>query len=511
MSNSISRRRFLQAVGAGAMYSVLSGRVMGAEEKVNMRPAYHITSCNEVAWPFDPNGAIHWKGWYHLMYIRKSPGGWGHVSSKDLIHWKRHPNATIFDLSGNAFINKDGTPTIISGHGGVSVALAQEDELNVWKFISIKKGPAIGDPHPSQFDLWDPHGWLEGDTYFAIFGCHPWRRPIPATVWKSSDLKRWHYIGPLLSREMPDVEPFEDISCPDLFKLGDKYMLLCIAHIKGARYYLGELKDGQFHPESHARMNWPGGACFAPETLLDDRGRRIMWAWATDDHRYPKRQLATGWAGTLTMPRVLSLAADGTVLIKPVEEYESLRRNPRHHEKVTLVAGAEKVLEDISGDCLELTVQIAPGFSSPCGVKVRRSPEGEEETAISYEPAKKCIRIDIAKSSSDKEIVYHKYVQNYDGKHGTPAASENVLVTAQEAPFVLRPGEPLQLRIFLDRTILEVFANDRQCLTQRIYPTRPDSMGVSLFSTDGNTEFISVRAWDMASIEVEPDIEEQKA
>ena len=70
----------------------------------------------------------------------------------------------------------------------------------------------------------------------------------------------------------------------------------------------------------------------------------------------------------------------------------------------------------------------------------------------------------------------------------------------------MKAAEPLRLRIFLDRTILEVFANDRQCLTQRIYPTRPDSMGVSLFSTDGKAEFTSVRAWDMAPIEVPAEI-----
>ncbi len=511
MGNSISRRRFLRAVGAGAMYSVLSRCVEGADEQVNMRPAYHITSYNEVAWPFDPNAAIYWKGRYHLMYIRKSPGGWGHVSSEDLIRWKRHPNAVIFDLSGNAFINKEGIPTIVSGHGGVSVAIAQDEDLNVWKFISIKKGPQFGDPHPSQFDLWDPHGWLEGDRYFAIFGCHPWRRPIPATVWKSTDLKRWHYIGPLLSREMPDVEPFEDISCPDFFKLGDKHMLLCISHIKGARYYLGEFRDEQFHPESHARMNWPGGACFAPETLLDHKGRRIMWAWATDSHRYPKRQLALGWAGTLTMPRVLSLASDSTLLIKPVEEYENLRQNLRKYENIAVDAGTEKLLKDISGDCLELMVEMAPGFNSRCGVKVRRSPQMQEQTVISCDPRKKLLRIDVEKSSLDREIVYHTYVQNYDGRHNTPPASANLPVTAQEAPFELKTGEPLQLRIFLDRTILEVFANDRQCLTQRIYPTRPDSIGVSLFSTDGSAEFTSLKAWDMAPIAVEPDSEGQQA
>jgi len=161
------------------------------------------------------------------------------------------------------------------------------------------------------------------------------------------------------------------------------------------------------------------------------------------------------------------------------------------------------VLEKVSGDCLELMVDIRPGSDKPCGVKVRRSCDGEEETVISYDHGKKHLRIDVSKSSLDKGIVYHTFVQNYDGKNNTPKASENLLVTAQEAPFELKAGEPLRLRIFVDRTILEVFANDRQCMTQRIYPARPDSVGVSLFSRDGKAAFTSVRAWDMAPIEVQ--------
>ena len=74
----------------------------------------------------------------------------------------------------------------------------------------------------------------------------------------------------------------------------------------------------------------------------------------------------------------------------------------------------------------------------------------------------------------------------------------NPPVTAQEAPFTLAPGEPLTLRVFLDRSILEVFANRRQCLTQRIYPTRADSLGVALFATGGDATVTSLRAWDMA-------------
>ena len=75
---------------------------------------------------------------------------------------------------------------------------------------------------------------------------------------------------------------------------------------------------------------------------------------------------------------------------------------------------------------------------------------------------------------------------------------EKRVVKAQEAPFELSVGETLNLRIFLDHSILEVYANSRQCITQRIYPTRSDSVGISLFSGDGSVNVKSIRAWDMA-------------
>ena len=60
----------------------------------------------------------------------------------------------------------------------------------------------------------------------------------------------------------------------------------------------------------------------------------------------------------------------------------------------------------------------------------------------------------------------------------------------------------MRLRIFLDKSILEVYANGRQCVTQRIYPTRTDSLGVALFSRQGTTTVRSLDAWDLAATNV---------
>jgi beta-fructofuranosidase len=79
-----------------------------------------------------------------------------------------------------------------------------------------------------------------------------------------------------------DVSPHEDVSCPDFFPLGDKWVLLCISHELGCRYYVGEWRNEQFFPELHERMSYSDNTFFAPESLLDPSGRRILWAWIFD-------------------------------------------------------------------------------------------------------------------------------------------------------------------------------------------------------------------------------------
>ncbi|MHC4188006.1 MAG: glycoside hydrolase family 32 protein, partial [Planctomycetota bacterium] len=302
----------------------------------------------------------------------------------------------------------------------------------------------------------------------------------------------------LFAHGVEGVSLTEDVSCADMFKIGDKHMLLCISHRIGCRYYLGEWKDEQFYPDLHQRMNWSGGTCFAPESMLDDKGRRIMWAWVLDRREeLHKRDFSNppkyGWSGTMTLPRVLSLDDDGTLLIKPIEELEQLRMRPKQHKNITVKDGESIRLEDIAGNTIELELVIEPGSAEAFGLKVCSSPDGEEQTVIECNPSAKNIRIDLEKSSLDKSIKHYEMCMSLKGD------KPNQEVTAQAAPFELREGEKLELRIFIDRSILEVFANSRQCITQRIYPTRKDSLGVELFSKGGSMTVESIKAWDMAA------------
>jgi beta-fructofuranosidase len=76
-----------------------------------------------------------------------------------------------------------------------------------------------------------------------------------------------------------------------------------------------------------------------------------------------------------------------------------------------------------------------------------------------------------------------------------------VLSRAPEtAPVYIEDDEPLQLRIFVDRSVVEVFVNGKQCVAVRVYPGRSDSLGVSLRSQGQDCELHSLDAWQMHNI-----------
>jgi beta-fructofuranosidase len=71
-------------------------------------------------------------------------------------------------------------------------------------------------------------------------------------------------------------------------------------------------------------------------------------------------------------------------------------------------------------------------------------------------------------------------------------------IVVERAPFRLNSGEPLKLRVFVDRSVVEVYANDRQAICRRVYPGRNDSLGVCLFTRGAGAKFASVKAWDIS-------------
>jgi beta-fructofuranosidase len=157
------------------------------------------------------------------------------------------------------------------------------------------------------------------------------------------------------------------------------------------------------------------------------------------------------------------------------KEIEALRYRPFKQEDFEVQSGKEMVIDEIRSNSLELAIDMESVDASEYGVKVCVSSDGQEETVISYDASKGKLKVDTRKS----------------GPEGTP---KNV----EAGPFSLKANERLKLRIFVDKSVVEVFANSRQAVMRRIFPSQPDSLGVSIFSINGSTKVNVLKSWHIS-------------
>ncbi|MBI5833270.1 MAG: GH32 C-terminal domain-containing protein [Armatimonadetes bacterium] len=508
--------------GEGHLLAASPEPTVAADRGGESWPIYHLTAQRDEgqAIPFDPNGALWWKGRYHLMYIFQDPnlpaGGhcWGHWSSADLINWTLHPAAIVPGpttpdkgiFSGNALVAKDGRPMIcwFGIDAGVCVASAADDDLIKWDHHPgnpIVPMPREGQPGHGVYRVWDPYLWLEDGTYYCLLGGNEVKGKDTLYLMKSPDLKTWTPVGPFY--EHPDAYwtgDGEDCSCPDFFQLGDKHVLLCISHKVGARCYIGRFDKAhdRFIPERHQRMNWPGGAFFAPESLLDGNGRRVFWAWVTDCRIGPTR--ARTGSGVQSLPRVMAMNPDGSLKLTPAVELEKLRRDPVKVGPLELPADQPVLLDAVRGEHYELAATFEPGGARRLGLRLRSDAEGKQETAVWYEPDPGRLILDMSRSTTRTDVCYPEGPIGFVGMNAV-ADIKNPRQRV-EAPFALAPGEALHLRVFVDGPVIEVFANDRQVLTQQVFPAGEAPL-VRAVAEGGAARLVALEAWRMAPLVVE--------
>ena len=498
------------------------------------RPAYHYLA--PANWMNDPNGTLFWRGQYHLLYQYNPFGAyhggdtgtmhWGHAVSDDLVHWRDLPIALTPEpdspdrdgcYSGAAFVNRDGIATAIyhgvapGRAGGICLATSDDDLLEHWR--KHPANPVI--PNPTATDEYQvagaPCAWVEGDTYYAIAGgCTPPRvRPVVtpgdylgrpdshdvAYLFRSHDLVHWEYLHPFYEGGR-FTEGGEDAGCPDFFPLGDKHMLLFTSHLRGAQYYVGSYAGQRFVAERHQRFTFADtgrlGVFAEGLTLRDGRGRRILFG-RVHEGVYSHVQREWGWAGVITLPMVLTLSDSGQVLIAPVPEIEALRRDHREVTGVAIKAGAEVQLDDVHGDRLELAASFEWQDAEEFGLKVRCSGDGREHTLI--------------------RIVATDWASHRDPLHPPTRRAELILDAsrssvspqvsdrgAQRCPLEVTGDGRVDLRVFVDRSMVEVFVGGQHYLVKRVYPASRDAVGVRLYAHGGGATLHRLDAWQMEPI-----------
>jgi len=487
------------------------------------RPLYHFAA---TGWMNDINGLIYWKGRYHIFYQAYPFGAywdnimWGHASSTDLVNWEIHPIILeplpdSYDrqgvFSGHAFFDDNGSPMIIYFGKPDGVCLAVPEDISDPLLLKWKRhpnNPVIPQPGPDHADygkykVFDPaKPWKDNGYWYTLSGNWFAYKSFDGEIeynfdegditylFKSADLIHWEFVGPFYKSLRKWTIPKEDCAVPCFFALQDKHVLLFASHIFGTQYYTGVYNNNVFIPEYHDRISLPAArTCGSIVSKIPD-GRTIHIGWI-NEARDKKSQRAAGWSGVMSVPWELTLREDGLLSTQPVSEILKLRKNRRTRKNIDLRPLEELNLEGFTGDVLELQLTIDVGTSPLCGVKVRSSGDGLEETGIYYDAVNKLIRVDLRRSSLDLGVEYQRF--------GIPEISPVVQRTVAlcEAPLELGEGEKLQLDIFLDKSVVEIFANGRRTINFRIYPILERSKGIALFSKDGEAKVESLTLWDM--------------
>lgn len=289
----------------------------------------------EQGWMNDPNGLCCFGGRYHAFYqhypfaAKWGPMHWGHAVSDDLVHWEELPIALSpnqpYENDGGCFsgsaLEKDGLlylmyTSVSKEHGQTQSIAVSPDGLHFEKYAG---NPVIAESplDPRNRDFRDPKIFPYEDGYRMVCGAGM-DGLGSVLLFRSGDLLHWEYLGPIFQSR--DYGPVPE--CPDLFPLGDKWVLIFsrMDETRSAQFIVGGFDGEQFTPETFQQPEC-GTDFYAPQTFLDGKGRRIMIGWLWNWNRAVPEGAVR--AGALSIPRELTLR-DGVLYNAPVEEARGL-------------------------------------------------------------------------------------------------------------------------------------------------------------------------------------------
>ncbi len=468
------------------------------------RPRAHVRP--ETGWLNDPVGPIQWGGRTHLFHQANPAGGfwdrphWGHVVTDDLVHWNRRPIALSPDRDGpdvngcySGSVVADGEEAVLfytgvrgeavpDEHQTTCIARSRHEQLDVW--VKDAGNPVL--TPPDDLDLIgfrDPYVWREDGRWWQLVGTGIRDVGGAVLLFSSTDLRTWRDEGPMLSASDLDGSEWTGSmwECPTLMRTDHGDVLLLSLHDGRTTHYpvafVGRIENRRFQVHSQQRLDL-GPDLYAPCLLHDATGRTVLWAWSWEA-RSLERQRAEGWAGVLSLPRRLELVGD-RVHVAPLDELIGLRQAER---VVTRVPTADGWLADgADGDGLDVEVVLGPDVDR-IELRLRRAPAQEEVTTLVVDRTAGELWLDRERASTD------------------PTASGGRFGGAIDLD-----GARTELRVVLDRSIIEVFVDNRVALTARVYPSRDDSTGIEVAGSPAAVADTTLRAWTLGSIwDAEPD------
>lgn len=442
------------------------------------RPIFHVTA--PAQWINDPNGPIFYKGFYHLFYQLHpfSDGGgpkyWGHVRSRDLAKWEPLPVALWPSTeageaevwSGCCTINSLGQPMCF--YTSIGPDKSAFDHADQWAAIGdddlIQWGKSPANPVLSEalnggkkiYDWRDPFIFQDHKKTFLVTGGHMAKeRQAAVNLYEAEnpELTKWKHRGVLF--EHPDAGA-ATVECPNFFKLDDQWVLF-VSPYGQVQYFVGDFDaaTGRFQARTRGVLDY-GSSFYAPNTMQVPDERRLVWGWVKD---FPGGH---GWNGCLSLPRQLSLSREGMLRQNPAPQLSKLRGQKAEWRNVRLENGGA-ILPLPKTNTLEIGVEI--DLQTAASVELRFKSGAPDGRTISV---------------------------NFSG-------SELKVMDAKAPLSLAKGGRKLSLRIFFDRLVMEVFANETVCVTKTIRPLEANA-SLEIRAAGGNAKAKLIQAWPMKTI-----------
>ncbi|MDE5942216.1 MAG: GH32 C-terminal domain-containing protein [Muribaculaceae bacterium] len=498
---SQSRSNIREAVNDACWSNFCVTNTFSTDNREKFRPAYHHTPL--YGWMNDPNGMVYKDGEWHLYYQWNPYGSkwqnmtWGHSSSKDLLSWNHHPaaiepNGLGAVFSGSCAIDKENT----AGFGSDAIvalytsAATSQVQSMAW---STDNGETFniypGNPVITlDSEARDPNMFRNPYTgKWSLMLAHALEHEM--LVYSSDDLKNWTLesaFGKGLGAQGGVWE------CPDLFELevegtGEKkWMLICNLNPGGpfggsaAQYFIGDFNGKTFIPDTDAEGKVPtkwmdfGKDHYATVSWSDaPENRRTVIGWMSN-WQYAAEVPTTQFRSANTLPRDISLfrASDGQIYVKtaPAPEVSNLRDKLLRKTSATTGKNPKRfALPEANSGICEINVDIDAKKSK--SVTLELSNRLGENVIMTYDPAGDTLSFDRRNSG----IV--DFSQDFPAVTVAPAMSGS---------------NRISLRIFIDRSSIEVFDNNgRFVMTNLVFPNEPYS--TLSVSSDGKAQLTSLQ------------------
>ena len=352
--------------------------VFDSKNREKFRSIYHHTPV--YGWMNDPNGMFYKDGVWHLYYQYNPYGSqwenmtWAHSTSTDLIHWKNHgeviqPDALGTIFSGSSVVDKENTAgfgkdAVVAFYTSAGAAQTQSIAYSTDNGETFKKyvnNPILTSDVP---DFRDPNVFWNEEV-------KQWNLILAAgqqmNIYSSKNLKDWKYESSFGEGYGNHGGVWE---CPDLLKMGDKWVLICNINPGGpfggsaTQYFVGSFDGHKFTCESKPEVTkWMdyGKDHYATVSFSNaPDGRIVVLPWMSN-WQYANQVPTQQFRSANCLPRDLGLYSyngEDYVSVKPSPEvFAAFEKKPSGHlqsaayiEVTNIKSNASIVLSNDKGE-----------------------------------------------------------------------------------------------------------------------------------------------------------------